>query len=109
MVLTELGQLQALAFRIVVLDCLEFGQDLEITWTTRGSFDPNQPLQIEAQNLHPEQLECDGMWLQIFVGASARDLAEQIEVAEIGSQGEIETTVDGLGVPAKRQAVWSAA
>ena len=41
-----------------------------------------------------EKLDFDGVWQKILVGASARDLAKQIEVPEGGCKREVEPALE---------------
>src|SRR5919106_3467795 len=83
--------------------CLQLREGLEILRPAGRTLDADQPLEVEAAALHPKELERDRVRRQGIVAASAGQLTEQVEVAKIGRQGEVELAVDSGLVPPEGQ------
>ncbi len=80
---------------------LELRDGFQILRPAGGAFDPDEPFETEAAALDAKDLDRHAVGQEIFVRAAARDLAEEIEVADVRCQREVEPALDGRGIPAE--------
>jgi hypothetical protein len=80
---------------------LELSDDLQIARPACRPFDFDQPSQAQTAACDAEQLELDGIVLEILVATATRDLPEEIERAQIRGQCEVEATVNRPGIEAE--------
>src|SRR5690606_25067225 len=82
---------------------LELGDGFEISRSSRGSIELHQTLERHDTDSCAKDLALDREREELLVGASADDLAEEIEVAQPRRQREIEPLPNRGEVPAKRK------
>src|SRR6266540_2516584 len=83
-----------------LLDLGEVGQVLEAPRATLGALQA-----AESHHGHALTIEVhpDGLVHELPVPAHARHLAEEVDVAKVGAQSEVEAGAKGRGIEAKRQ------
>src|SRR3990172_9898893 len=65
---------------------LEFGDDLEVLGAACCALDVDEVLEPETVTGDPEHLDADRMRQEVLIGTAADDLAEKIEIAQVGGQ-----------------------
>src|SRR3989454_5900052 len=69
----------------------------------RSPLDVDQPLETQTEALDLEDLDRDRVGPEGVVCAASGDLSEEIEVADVAREGEVEPALHGRTVPAERQ------
>jgi hypothetical protein len=82
--------LQHARSRAFFLDRFQFRQCLQILGAPCGPLRPNELPQAQAKAARSEHLQLDGVRQQFLIGSSARNCAQQIDVAERCDEREIQ-------------------
>jgi hypothetical protein len=77
---------------------------LEIAGAAGGPLRGDQPWKIEASATVAKQVDLDGMRQQIIVRAAARDIAEDIDVSDLGGEREVQPRAHRGDGPLEREA-----
>jgi len=101
--LSPLAGEAGLGARALLAQGLKLGDGFEVFHPACSPFDTDEAIQAQALALEPEHGKRLAVGKQIFVVAAASDFAEEVEITQGGRQGEVETPVKRLRVPAKRQ------
>ena len=76
---------------------------------TGGALENDQGVQIQQPEPNAEAGYLMGVGQQRFVGPASSNLAQKIQVSEVGGQGEVEAVTDGPLVPDEGQSGGGAA
>src|SRR5437867_3772864 len=68
-----------------------------------GALDLDELVERQTAAFDAEHADAQGRTGEVVVAAATRDLPEQIHVADVRRQREVEATLDRRGIPAKRQ------
>src|SRR6202008_2526708 len=91
-----------------VADRLQLGNGLEVLGTARGTFHLDQAVEAEEPAVDAECTNDEARVQPRPIRATADDLAENVEIPDVGRQGEVEAALDGRGIPSEGEARWSA-
>src|SRR2546422_537064 len=86
----------------LLADCFQLRDGLQVLRATGRALDVDERVEIQAATLHPEHANDHGAGREVVEASPAHDLAEQVEVPQVGVQGEVQPLPDGPCVPAKR-------
>ena len=81
----------------------QLGEDIEVLWASCGAFGTDEPPQVQASASMPEDIDFHGVGNHRLIVPNARELPEQIDIANCGRQCEVESTLDRGPAPVERQ------